>query len=418
MPNGERVAPASGAVPGDDHIAALRRAWRDRNFILYIGSNAIGWGGTWIQRTAIGWLSWELTHSASWVGIVSLIQYLPLIVLGPLFGVVLDRHDRKHFALGVQWALTLLASVLCAVKGMGWLDLRMLIVLGVLLGCTNGAYQPVRLAIVHDVVRGPMVTQAIAINAVLFAGMRLVGPALGGILIATAGLSLTFMVCAIAYGLSAIALIALKTQPHQPSASSGGLGSQFADGVRYALATPAVRSMMALTLITSVMARGVLELMPAYAGGEFHRGSSGLATLMSSIGGGAIVAGWLLSHGGNRRVRTLMWYACIGSGLAAFTFGLMPNFGGAIAAAVVMGTSTTLASIGLQAILQGELAPEYRGRVIGIWGVGNVAGPSMGSAMLGGIAHLAGLRATTCASGLLCALLCYVVMRRSAAFRR
>src|ERR1700722_14777770 len=104
--------------PSDREAARARMAFRipavlrDRNFLIYSLGNTISWLGTWAQRIGVGWLSWALTHQVFWVGLISLLQTLPLIALGPLFGALLDRHDHRYYAMAVNTALALLAVTL------------------------------------------------------------------------------------------------------------------------------------------------------------------------------------------------------------------------------------------------------------------------------------------------------------------
>lgn len=391
---------------------------RNRNFLFYAGGNAVSWTGVWMQRTGIGWLSWDLTHSPSWVGIIALAQYLPLIFFGPFFGVVLDRVDRKRYAMGVQLLSFTLGLSIFVLEAVGLLSIYVLLSMCLAIGCVNSAYQPVRLTLVNDVVPRALLTQAIGTNSMLFNTTRLIGPALGGLAIVSLGVAYTFLLCALTYVVNVSTLAAMKIQSTAKAATSGGLLEQFTAGLRYTLASQTVRELMVLSMITSILARGVLELLPAFAGGEFHTGSVGLAMLMSASGAGSIAAGFLLSRAQEEKLAALVRYGCTWSGIGVATFSLVGFYPGALAVAVVLGTLVTLSSVGLQAILQTKIDGEYRGRVVGFWGVTNVAGPSLGGALLGGLAQATGLRSATFMSGVLCALLCFVVLRKSSLFAR
>lgn len=390
----------------------------DRNFVLYAAGNTVAWIGVWMQRTGIGWLSWDLTHSPSWVGAIALAQYLPLIVFGPLFGVIIDRSDRKRCAIIIQLLIILLGVSLFLLERLGLLSVYVLLAFCLVLGFANSAYQPVRLTLVHDVVPRALLTQAIGTNSMLFNTTRLIGPALGGISIAGLGVGLTFLLCAITHLASIAALFAIRIRSAVRQAQTGGLIAQFTEGLRYTLASQTVRELMLLSVITSILARGVLELLPAFAGGEFNGGSGALAMLMAASGAGAIVAGYLLSRAHEDKLSVFVRHGCTWSGIAVAVFSIVAFYPGAVVVTVALGTLVTLSSVGLQAILQSRIDSNYRGRVVGFWGVANVAGPAVGGALLGGIAHYTGLRAATLVSGLLCAVLCFVVMRRSTQFSR
>ena len=122
-----------------------------RNYALYALGNTISSLGMWAQRVGVGWLSWELSHSATWVGLVSLGQFLPLIFLAPLFGGLLDRSDPKRYAVVTNSLLTVIAVVLWVVMVLHAMTIERLCVLSVLLGIANSAYHPVRLSLVNEV---------------------------------------------------------------------------------------------------------------------------------------------------------------------------------------------------------------------------------------------------------------------------
>jgi len=134
--------------------------FNDRNYALYALGNTVSSLGMWAQRVGVGWLSWDLSHSASWVGLVSLAQFLPLIFFAPLFGGLLDRCDPKRYAIVANGFLTVLACALWIVTALGALTIESLCILSVLLGIANGAYHPVRLSLVNEVAPPGRLAQA------------------------------------------------------------------------------------------------------------------------------------------------------------------------------------------------------------------------------------------------------------------
>jgi len=140
----------------------------DRNYALYALGNTVSALGMWAQRIGVGWLSWDLSHSATWVGLVSLAQFLPLIFFAPLFGGLLDRCDPKRYAIVTNLILTALAVVLYVVTALHALTIDVLCGLGILLGIANGAYHPVRLSLVNEVAPPGKLSQAIATNSILY----------------------------------------------------------------------------------------------------------------------------------------------------------------------------------------------------------------------------------------------------------
>jgi predicted MFS family arabinose efflux permease len=388
--------------------------FRERNFAIYSAGNTISWLGMWMQRLAIGWLSWDLSHSPLWVGLISLAQYVPLIFAGPLFGVLLDHSDRRRYALAVNLVLMVLAFGLYAAAALDILSIGHLFAVCCMLGVANSAYQPVRLAMVSDIVPRTMLTQAIGVNSMIFNTTRLVGPALGGVVIAALGVKGAFIINALTYAAVLVSLAMLHLPPSAHRTGGVDLVGHLLEGIRYSVGRRDIREVLMLSAISSLLARGGLEMLPAFADGVFRHGSSGLAALTAATGAGALAAGLVLSRSSSQHhLRVLTWWSAIGSGLLLTAFALVPSYWAAVAIVAVLGTLVTLCSVGLQAVLQSTLDDTYRGRLVGLWGMVNVAGPSVGGALIGACSRYLQLPTVAAASGLLCAALSAIAMRSS-----
>jgi MFS family permease len=385
----------------------------DRNFALFSLGNMISWLGMWAQRIGVGWLSWDLSHSASWVGLVSLAQYLPLIFFAPLFGSLLDRCDIKRYAIVVNIVLTALAALLYVVTVLDALTIERLCALSVLLGIGSSAYQPVRLTLVNEMAPPGRLAEAIATNSILYNVTRTAGPALAGIAIATIGVAATFAINAISFAaiIYALAVIEIRPVPRRPTE---GFVKDFVAGVRYVTGHGFIGELMLLSLVTSTLGRGVVELMPAFAGGLYQRGSAGLATLTTVGGIGAILGGAMLSKAGSAGwLPVLARRGALWVGVIVVVLGLVPNYWLGVLIVGILGFTVVVCSVGLQVLLQKSIDDAFRGRVLGLWGMCNVAGPGIGGAIIGSIAHVIGLRGATIASGMVCAVLAAWIVRRS-----
>jgi MFS family permease len=384
----------------------------DRNYALYALGNTVSSLGMWAQRVGVGWMSWDLSHSASWVGLVSLSQFLPLIFFAPLFGGLLDRCDPKRYAIVTNALLTVVAVVLWIVTVLDALTIERLCFLSLLLGIANGAYHPVRLSLVNEVAPPGRLAEAIATNSILFNLTRSVGPALAGIAIATLGVAGTFAINAISYAaiIGALAVINIRSVPRRPSA---GFVTAIVAGVRYVAGHRFILELMLLSMVASILTRGPVELLPAFAGGVYHRNSAGLAALTTASGIGAVLGGMLLSKAGNTNWpsviarRSAMWL-----GAVVALLGAAPGFWSAIGTVFVLGIMGVVCGVGLQVLLQKSIDEAFRGRVLGLWGMCSVAGPGIGGAVIGGGAQVLGLRGATIASGLLCVVLSVWIVQR------
>src|SRR5690554_1461737 len=129
------------------NFSALRSAFSNRNYAIYICGNSVSLIGFWMQRVAVSWLAWEISESEFWVGAVAFAELGPLIVVGPMFGVWADRFDRKTMAVVTQAMMMLQSLVLFGLFVMGWLGIGLLFVLALAEGIIHAAYQPIRLSI-------------------------------------------------------------------------------------------------------------------------------------------------------------------------------------------------------------------------------------------------------------------------------
>lgn len=387
----------------------------DRDFALYCAGNAISWIGTWSQRIGVGWLSWKLSHSPIWVGLVSLLQFLPVGVCAPGFGAVLDRTDRRRYAIAVNAILAALAALLFVLAATDALTIYRLCALAALTGIANSAYQPARLALVNDVAPPDRLAEAIATNSIIYNLTRTVGPAVAGVAIVSLGIASAFAINALSFGAVILALAVIDIEPLAHAHDSRGFLSDIAAGIRYASGHPLIRELMLLSFVTSILGRGLLELLPAFADQVYHRGSAGLATLTTASGAGAMIGAAALSRAGRYRglMNALVKHGTLWVGAVLVLLGAMSHYAAAIAVLVVYGVAIVLSSVGLQVLLQSEIEGKMRGRVLGLWGACNVAGPGIGGALLGALAQVAGLRLVTVVSGAACSGLAAVIMHRS-----
>lgn len=386
----------------------------DANFRIYALGNLISYIGTWAQRVAVGWLSWELTHQTLWVGLISLAQILPLILFGPLAGALLDRHDHRYFAMTVNSALAALAVLLYVLTAAHLMHIEVLLVIAFLLGLANSGYQAVRLAMIHEVVGPSMMAQAIAANSVIFNLSRAVGPAIAGIVIAHYGLAAAFAVNAISFLGILGALAAVRLRTRVVKRSEQGLMAESREGWRYVVEHPGIRQMMLLAGVTATLARGVIELLPAFADSVFHRGSLGLAQLTTAAGAGAIVGALVLAQvGWTQLLPRVSNLAALCLGTLVVAFGLCKAFSLGLLISATLGFAIVLCSVGLQVQLQSLIRDNFRGRVLGLWTAVNIAGPGIGGAALGALAQWATLSEVTVAAGLLCTLFVTSLMMRS-----
>lgn len=388
-------------------------ALSNRNFLIYLSGNTISLHGLWVYRLALGWLAWQLTESEFWVGVVAFTQYFPLLLFGPVFGVLADRFDRRAASLFINTMSALIMALLAMLTALGKVDIYVLCLLSLMQGVADSALTPIRLALIPNLVPRQQLRSAVATNSISFNVSRFIGPAIAGVLIALYGVTSAFAFNALSYVAVLVALLMVKLVPaEQRSPRQSDVWGEFKDGIRYVLDHSSIRTSLAVVGIAAIFARGPLELLPAFADRVFDRGSGGLAILTSAAGAGAIVAGLLLSQGMRRlRVDTVAVGVFI-VGLLVILFGLLEDFWLAVSIVTLLGFVLAFCGIGSQILLQGAVDEQLRGRVSSLWALTTFGGTALGGLLIGGISSMWGLGLTTVTSGAACTLLAMLVITR------
>ena len=383
-------------------------ALKSRNFRAYVFGAAFGLLAIWMQRITIGWLAWEMTESASFVGAVAFLLFAPSIVLSPLFGVWVDRWRVKHTMLVLQSINAVLSAVLWAVVALGWATPFLIALITLLIGMVIAANHPVRMALTPRLVRREYLGSVVTIVAINFNIARMVGPAVGGFLIAVIGVAETLFVQTLLFGPYLFVIARLTLRPRRDSGSAQepffkALGA----GVRYVWQTDTVREAMFIAGVLALVARGALEVLPPLADGVFERGADGLGVLMSVTGVGAILGGFsqaaLPPQEPGRLPLTTRLAIVFGLMLVA-VLGLSPTWEVALAVAAGMSFVTTVTAISTQTAIQLDLEDDMRGRVMSLWAVIAAGGSALGAGAMGVLADWLGYQTALVWTGSFAAL--------------
>ena len=241
-----------------------------RNYRIYAGGNAVSLVGIWMQRVAVGWLAWTLTHSGTWLGVMSMAEFFPVVFLSPLAGALADRRDRVGIIRVTQIAGSVEASLLAVLVYTGAITIELLLALTLLLGIFNAIAQPSRLALIPTLVDRPALPSALAINAIIFNSARFLGPAVAGVVIAQISVGAAFAVNAATYVVFLIAMTNLRGLPALPVGATQSVLKASVEAYLYASRHPGIAPMLLLFTITTIGTRGFVELFPglptAYSG--------------------------------------------------------------------------------------------------------------------------------------------------------
>lgn len=386
--------------------------FHDPNFTLFFVGAGFSLHGTWIQRIAQGWLAWELTQSEFWVGMVAFLDFFPVAVLAPAFGVIADRVDRTKMMALANGLMMLNIAALTVCTLLDLVGIALLLMFVMFQGMLNAMNTPARLSLVPNLVSKDRLSSALALMSLMFNVSRFVGPALAGIIIAVWGVGGAFAINTLSFLIFAIALAKLKVIDTRSEKKSQKALTQLKEGFRYALRRPSIMWSLGLITVVGFFSRGALELMPAFADVFFARGSSGLAALTSAAGGGAIVGALLLAS--SKPVKTLFVWVLISSGVSGallVAFALNHHFGSALLLMGCLGMAVTITGVGVQIIIQSRVEDDYRGRVMSIWasiGFGSVA---IGGLAIGAFAEPLSLSSATLIAGVACSSLVLIIAR-------
>jgi MFS family permease len=395
-------------------IKTVFRALRHKNYRLFFAGQSISLIGTWMQQIAVGWLVYRQTHSAFLLGLVGFSSQIATFLLAPLAGVIADRHHRHRLLLITQGLAMLQAMVLYDLYAAHLIQVWHIILLSFFLGAVNAFDIPVRQSFTVDMLDDREdLSNAIALNSSMVNAARLIGPSIGGILIALWGEGVCFLINALSYVAVLWSLIMMTLPRWEKSGRNNEpVMLQLRQGFSYALNFMPIRAILMLLSVISMVAGGVQALMPLFARDVFHGGSTTLGLLMASSGLGALTGAIYLAGRGN----------VLGLGrVIAFTAAL---FGGAI----MLFSRTSLLAVGLPVllfsgfgmmvqmassniILQTIVDEDKRGRVMSFYTMAFMGLSPFGSLLSGVLATHIGAGKTLLWGGVFCIMAAAIFAR-------
>jgi MFS family permease len=378
------------------------RAFRIPNYRIFSLGNFVSQIGYWIQRVAQAWLTWQLTHSGTWLGLVAAADLIPNVVISPFAGALADRVDRVRVIRLTQIVAIAQAWTLAILTYTGTITVEELFLLIFGLGFINAFNQPARLALIPNLVDAATLPSAVAINSLMFNIARFIGPAIAGIVIAEGGVSLAFVINACTYVAFSMALARVKV-PAEKLAPRRHFLRQSLDGYIYAVRHPGIGQMMVLFSVTTVGIRGFNEMFPGFADVVFHRGAQALAWLTATMGLGAIVGGIrMIQRSRLEGMTRLAINHTLIMTLAVLAFGVSPSYWMALVAVFFAGLAMTTSGISAQTLVQTAVDPVMRGRVMAFYGMVFRAGPALGALIAGWFAERVGFHVPIVVGSLAC----------------
>ena len=390
-------------------------AFRSRNYRLFFAGQLISLIGTWMQQIAMTWLTYRLTDSTVMLGLVSFASQIPILLFGPLAGVWNDRTNRHRLMILTQFLALLQAVMLFVLTLTGTANPPLLVMLAFMLGCINAVDMPTRQAFVAQLVEHRNdLPNAIGLNSFLMNSARFIGPALAGLIVATAGEAICFLINALSYLAVLLALLAMRLAPQAPG---HGLSTWLAlkAGFGYARTHPRIRVTLLLVACFSFFITPYAVMMPVFARDLFSGNAETYGYLIGSAGLGSLCAAVFLAYRGGRHAGTgldrIVARAAISGGTALACFTLAPSLPATFPWLAILGFSVVITAAGSNTLVQIDVEEAFRGRVMAIFSTAFLGIAPLGSLSVGWIGAQFGVRPTLFGCGV-------VALLAGAAYRR
>jgi MFS family permease len=384
------------------------------NYRRFLSGQAVSMAGTWMQTIAQSWLVLQLTGSATAVGLVVALQTLPILLLGPYAGVVVDRLDRRRLLIGLLSVMGAQALVLGVLTATGTVQLWHVYALALALGTVSSFENPARQSFVLELVGPGHLRNAVSLNSVLVNVARAVGPAVAGVVIATGGIAVCFLLNAVSFVAVIASLARLDVAALVPSTPAPRAPGQLREGLAYVRRTPALAVPLLAMALVGCLAFEFQVVLPIVASETFAGDASTYGFLTAAMGAGAIVGGLAMAAWGRTGMPALA-AAAFAFGLAMLATALAPTLALALVGMGLVGAASVAFQSTGNSTLQLASAPHMRGRVMALWAVAFLGSTPIGGPIAGWVSQHFGGRAGLALGAVAClaaAALTLAVARR------
>jgi MFS family permease len=387
-------------------LQVIIRSFRYRNYRLFFGGQSVSLIGTWIQRIAVPWLVYRLTGSAFLLGVVGFAGLIPTFLLAPLAGVLSDRWNRRHILIATQ-ILAMIQSLLLAFLFFSKsIQVWHIVLLSIFLGCVNALDTPARQSFVVEMVeKKEDLGNAIALNSSMVHSARLLGPSIGGVLIAAMGEGICFLLNGVTYTAVILSLLVMKVAPRKVSSQNAKVLPGLKQGFSYVFGFAPIRSIILLIGLVSLMGMPYAILMPVFAREILHGGSHTLGFLMGASGVGAFIGAiYLASRRSVLGLEKVIPISAALFGIGLITFSLSRLVSLSLGLLVVVGLAMVMQMASSNTILQTIVDDDKRGRVMSFYSMAFMGTAPFGSLLAGGLASSIGAPNTLLIGGISCIL--------------
>ncbi|WP_440709765.1 MFS transporter [Herbiconiux sp. YIM B11900] len=374
-------------------MSAMFRSLAGIDYRIWFAGALVSNVGTWMQRTAQDWIVLtELSdHDAVALGITTALQLGPQLLLVPVSGLIADRFDRRHVLMATQLAMGLLGAGLGLIVLLGVAQLWIVYVFALLLGIASAIDAPVRQTFVSELVAGPNLGNAVALNSASFNAARTIGPAVAGLLVVAVGAGWVFLINAVSFAAVLVSLKAIRPARLVPVVRAPRAKGQLLEGFRYVRGRPDLMIIMVIVFVIGTFGFNYQIFTSTMATVEFGLDSAGFGVLTSVMAIGS-VAGALVSASRDKPRVRLVFLASAGFGVSALLAALSPSYWLFAGALVLIGFAGQILMTTANGTVQTTTDPRMRGRVMALYMAIFMGGTPIGAPLLGAVANTLGPR--------------------------
>lgn len=368
-------------------------------------------GGLWIQQVTVGWATYEMTRSSILLGAINGLRFVPFLIFSPLAGVAADRTDRRRLMITTQWFVLATALGMGLVVSLELLEVWHLFAFTLVTGVVWSFSEPVRQALIPDVVPREELMNAVALNSAAFNFTKIIGPSVGGVLIVLFGLAGNFYIQSATYLFVMWMIYRMKVPERVREAAASSVLSNLREGIRYVWSDPLTFAVMATAMVPRLFAMPYQALLPIFQKDVLQVGPDGLGLMMAAPGLGAMLAMLSIAHFASRvnRPGLLMIAGLVMQGAFLILFAFMRTLPMALLMLTVVGSFQVMFMSVSNMVLHMTVPDRLRGRVMSIYMLDRGITPA--GALLAGIsAHFIGAPYTVVAMGAIVLVLAAVVV--------
>jgi MFS family permease len=388
----EPVKPILSSLPPREDGSTTFVAMRHRNFQLYFAGQLISNIGTWMQIIAQGWVVYQIGHSEITLGLVAFASAIPVLLISPWGGVVVDRVSRRLLLMLTQSGAMILAFILAALTFAGTVKEWHVIALAALLGVVNAFDAPARQAFVPEMVGKKDLPNAIALNSIMFNSARVIGPAVAGLVLAAVGAAWCFTLNGISFFAVLMGLWLMKLPPRLQTRHTTSPIEQMIGGLKYAADNKEISALILLSLVFSIFGISYSTILPAFVQKNLHLGAAAYGWVNAATGLGAVTGAFILAHRvSNGRRGGMLFITNIAFPLILIAFAFTSFYPLSLILAYGLGAGFMVQFTTINTLLQTRVEDTFRGRVMGLYTITFFGFSPFGNLLIGFLGEKWGL---------------------------